>query len=57
VKVFGNELGVVDSDATLYIHTATLQGMIREMDQMPLRSWVVDLRRNTSGNMFPMLTG
>jgi C-terminal processing protease CtpA/Prc len=49
--------GIVGSDEMLYAYTATLQNRIRDLDQAPLRGWVVDLRRNTGGNMISMLAG
>jgi len=49
--------GIVGSDEMLSAYTAMLQDLIRELDQAFLRGWVVDLRRNTGGNMIPMLTG
>ncbi|MGH2588694.1 MAG: S41 family peptidase [Dehalococcoidia bacterium] len=36
---------------------AEIQRLIREVDQSPACGWVVDLRRNTGGNMWPMLAG
>jgi C-terminal processing protease CtpA/Prc len=49
--------GIVGSDELLYEYAATLQELIRLLDQVPVRGWVVDLRRDTGGNMLPMLTG
>ena len=34
-----------------------IQGAIREQDVAGLKGWVVDLRTNTGGNMWPMLAG
>lgn len=34
-----------------------IQDGIRELDKRPLRGWIVDLRLNTGGNMFPMIAG
>lgn len=33
------------------------QRLIADIDQTALRGWVVDLRRNTGGNMWPMIAG
>jgi carboxyl-terminal processing protease len=38
-------------------YATMLQQLIREMDQITVRGWVIDLRRNTGGNMWPMLAG
>lgn len=35
-----------------------IQGMIRKLDtENQIKGWIVDLRRNTGGNMYPMITG
>jgi len=34
-----------------------IQSLIREVDSSSIKGWVVDLRHNTGGNMWPMLTG
>lgn len=41
--------------ATVYAETA--QRLIADIDQMAIRGWVIDLRRNTGGNMWPMIAG
>lgn len=47
---------IVNSDrATEY--ATTVQNAIRDADSKYIRGWVVDLRRNTGGNMYPMLAG
>src|SRR5262249_31964704 len=33
------------------------QTLIRELDQKNLRGWMIDLRLNNGGNMWPMLAG
>ena len=38
-------------------YAATAQQVIRQLDQAGTHGWVVDLRRNTGGNMWPMLAG
>lgn len=43
------------SQASAYAHT--LQQLIREIDSHHPRAWIIDLRRNTGGNMWPMLAG
>jgi carboxyl-terminal processing protease len=38
-------------------YAETTQQLIRDLDQVPIRGWVIDLRRNLGGNMWPMITG
>jgi C-terminal processing protease CtpA/Prc len=38
-------------------YAATAHRIIRDIDQTPTRGWVVDLRRNPGGDMWPMLVG
>lgn len=38
-------------------YAETAQRLIREIDQPATGGWVIDLRRNTGGNMWPMLAG
>lgn len=38
-------------------YTQTVQQFIRDMDQAAIRHWIIDLRRNTGGNMWPMIAG
>jgi len=38
-------------------HANVLQGIVREVDAQNPCGWVVDLRRNPGGNMWPMLAG
>ena len=38
-------------------HATEIQGMIREIDRDSPCGWVVDLRQNIGGNMWPMLAG
>ena len=36
----------------------TIQQMVRELDsQNEIKGWIVDLRKNTGGNMYPMIAG
>lgn len=39
------------------MHAAGLQQRIRDADRSPRCGWIVDLRGNTGGNMWPMLLG
>ena len=34
-----------------------LQQIIKEIDNNNLKGWIIDLRNNTGGNMWPMLLG
>ena len=34
-----------------------MHGEIRDQDKAEIKGWVVDLRKNTGGNMWPMITG
>lgn len=38
-------------------YATTVQHAIRDADSIAVRGWVVDLRRNGGGNMYPMLAG
>ncbi|HZO73317.1 MAG TPA: S41 family peptidase [Ktedonobacteraceae bacterium] len=39
------------------LYMAETQKLLRELDQAGVSSWVLDLRRNSGGNMWPMLAG
>ena len=47
--------GFSGSDPTLF--ATQLQAIIREVDTVGLCGWIVDLRSNGGGNMWPMLAG
>lgn len=49
------EMSGTEHEVTEY--AATAQRLIRELDQHGASGWVVDLRRNGGGNMWPMLAG
>lgn len=38
-------------------YTATLRAALETMDKAPICGWIVDLRKNDGGNMWPMLNG
>lgn len=38
-------------------HATALQAMVREMDRPGLTGWIIDLRGNMGGNMWPMIAG
>lgn len=44
-----------EEQAAVYAEVA--QRLMADIDQTALRGWVVDLRRNTGGNMWPMIAG
>ena len=46
--------GTSEQNAT---YAVTVQNIIREVDTHPICGWVVDLRRNTGGHLWPMLAG
>lgn len=48
---------VVGSQEKLDAYIAHVQAQIRERDKPGLKGWVVDLRGNMGGNMWPMLVG
>lgn len=43
------------SDATTFAQT--IQNTIAEQDNADIKGWIVDLRNNTGGNMWPMIAG
>ncbi len=49
--------GLTGSPQQARAYAQTVQRLVREIDQAPLCKWVVDLRRNTGGNMWPMVAG
>lgn len=49
--------GVSGNDAILRTYAQVAQQRIRDMDQTGIRQWIIDVRRNTGGNMWPMLAG
>ncbi|HET9223562.1 MAG TPA: S41 family peptidase [Roseiflexaceae bacterium] len=48
---------IVGSAEQVQAYAASAQRVIRELDERGVGGWVVDLRRNTGGNMWPMLAG
>jgi hypothetical protein len=42
---------------TLTSYANTLHNIIQDIDQEPVCGWIVSLRGNTGGSMFPMITG
>jgi carboxyl-terminal processing protease len=48
---------VVGSQEKLDAYIANIQAQIKARDKPALKGWLVDLRRNRGGNMWPMLVG
>jgi carboxyl-terminal processing protease len=46
---------ILGSAEQVQAYAASAQRVIRELDEQGVDGWVVDLRRNTGGNMWPML--
>jgi C-terminal processing protease CtpA/Prc len=44
-------------EATGPVYAAALRSGLQQMDAQPLCGWVIDLRKNGGGNMWPMLQG
>ncbi|WP_207504482.1 S41 family peptidase [Telluribacter humicola] len=53
IKISGFSGGGSDAQG----HAETIQNEIRRADSPTLRGWIIDLRGNTGGNMWPMLAG
>lgn len=49
--------GFMGSQEQAIEYAQLAQQLIREIDQTDLCGWVIDLRRNTGGNMWPMVAG
>lgn len=49
--------GIMNSPENTQAYAQKAQQIIREMDQIALSGWIIDLRRNTGGNMYPMVAG
>ena len=45
------------ADAAATVHAAAIQDAIRAADREGLAGWIVDLRGNAGGNLWPMLAG
>lgn len=48
---------VVGSQEKLDAYITSVQTQIKERDKLELKGWIVDLRGNMGGNMWPMLVG
>jgi carboxyl-terminal processing protease len=49
--------GLIGQTEHTKAYAEVAQQLIREMDQIAVSGWVVDLRRDTGGNMWPMMAG
>lgn len=63
-KLIENNIGYIyvpgfsSMSDTASLHFATkIQSIIQELEKTKLKGWVVDLRENTGGNMYPMIAG
>lgn len=46
------------NDSAMTVFAQNIQDLIRELDSKnTIRGWIVDLRKNTGGNMYPMIAG
>jgi len=45
------------NDASALFFANQIQSLIKQQDHSDLKGWIVDLRNNTGGNMWPMLAG
>jgi carboxyl-terminal processing protease len=57
VPTFAVPLGTPDAAARITAMADTLQALVRAVDAQGPCGWVVDLRHNRGGNMWPMLVG
>lgn len=49
--------GYSGNATTDLMYAETLQTLIKQMDQEHVQGWIIDLRRNGGGNMYPMIAG
>lgn len=49
--------GFLGSPEQAKTYAETAQTLISELDRVPICGWVIDLRRNMGGNMWPMVAG
>jgi len=45
------------NDASAIVFASQIQNQIKQQDHSALKGWIVDLRNNLGGNMWPMLAG
>ena len=63
-KVLDNEIGYIHMEGfssgdsiSIQEYASELQNLIRSIDSKNIKGWILDLRQNTGGNCWPMLTG
>lgn len=63
-KLLNNNLGYIKMNGfssgdsiSIQKYADSLQNMIKSIDNKNLKGWILDLRENTGGNCWPMLTG
>ncbi len=64
VKYLGNKIAYIKvpgfmsgNDSICKIFATKIQLLIKSMDSITINGWIVDLRGNTGGNMYPMIAG
>ncbi|WP_018627635.1 S41 family peptidase [Niabella aurantiaca] len=46
------------NDSAMTVFAQNIQDLVRELDtKNEIRGWIIDLRKNTGGNMYPMIVG
>lgn len=48
---------IMGNPAALQAYARAAQQILRDLDRAGVKGWIVDLRENSGGNMFPMLAG
>lgn len=63
-KYLGNNIGYVNVPGIMSINhsvcmdfASKIQSIIQSIDTLPINGWIVDLRENRGGNMYPMIVG
>ena len=46
------------NDSAMTVYAQNIQNLIKDLDtKNNIKGWIIDLRKNTGGNMYPMITG
>lgn len=46
------------NDSAMTVYAQNIQNLIKDLDtENNIKGWIIDLRKNTGGNMYPMITG
>ena len=46
------------NDSAMTVYAQNIQNLIKDLDtKNDIKGWIIDLRKNTGGNMYPMITG